>query len=86
MEQPYSPALEPAAGMLNGVALSHLMGMCGVAGRNWIGQFAFGFPLPVFCLSNTPSNLLTMSATSFPDRESFDRKLKGLGPSLPIGF
>ena len=39
------PALVPAAGRLNAVALPQLMDMCGISGRKWIGQFAFGFPI-----------------------------------------
>ena len=39
------PDTQPAAGKLNTVALSQLMGQCGISGRKWIDQFAFGFPI-----------------------------------------
>ena len=43
MEYPYSVRPKTCSGQLNTVALSQLMAMCGISGRNWIDQFACGF-------------------------------------------
>ena len=39
------PAISPAAGKINTLALRHLADFCGLGASKWMGQFAVGFPI-----------------------------------------